>query len=631
MMVCECYVVAKFDNEVVGRFMNFRLKIITIMVIVCSVQFMQASESDWYSSFMSNFDTVKKSWPASWNSSRRYAIHPIDINTVTAKKTSPEVLSVRTGITHEESYDEDSSRCGDVSLDGMNLEEPTDNSSETAYRLATCAAAQYINKNAQGTVKNTVKSKKSATVAPAQHVAGSKKVSPKAVFVEIDFKFARSNWSDACKKLKMNIDMVDAAGLGLVKKGSAFNYHPNIHTNKEFAWQEFNKALTAVLDLMRHGKLGQQVLWVDGKPDASFYDLSQKVFAPYVQKLDLNEGQKVIFHGDIHGDIHSFIHELDALAAEGYFIGDTFELADKNNYLVFLGDYVDRGHYGSEVMYTLLRLQLANPYNVIMVRGNHEDQILSDYYGFGRELIATFGPDASRYDKIYRLYNFMPVALYVGSENDYLQCCHGGIEYGYKPQALLQSDKIFHSLKNKLDRADFIKYLQHKNKFHYVSYLQDVGELFHNITISSPTGQDGILGFMWFDFLKIGSSQWKNGRGLAADKNLTQMALRYQSHGSAKQVRGIVRAHQHATSLDQIDPLNLMKELIDSRGFYKQWRPVETSKVRTLHDGIVWTLNVAPDGAYGKGCGFEFGSYTILTIGYRYEDWKFEVFNTDLY
>ena len=615
MMVCECYVMAKFDNEVVGRSMNFRLKIITIMVVVSSFQSMQASESDWYSSFMSNFDTVRKNWPASWNSSRRYAIHPIDINAIPAKKMSPEVLSVRTGLTHEESYDEDSSRYGDLSLQAISPQEPTHNSSEQAYRLATCAAAQYIKNNAPGAVK----------------IKKSKVAATKVVPVAIDFKFARSNWSDACKKLKMNIEMIDATGAGIVKQQSAFNYHPNIYAKKDLAWQEFNKALTAVLDLMRNGKLGQQALWVDGKPDASFYDLSQQVFAPYVQKLELHEGQKIIFHGDVHGDIHSFIHEIDALAAQGYFVGDTFELADKNNYLVFLGDYVDRGHYGSEVMYTLLRLQLANPDNVIMVRGNHEDQTLSDYYGFGRELIATFGPDANRYDKIYRLYNFMPVALYVGSENDYLQCCHGGIEYGYKPQALLQSDKIFHSLKNKLDRADFIKYLLQKNKFHYVSYLQGVPELFQNITISSPVGQEGILGFMWFDFLKTGSTQWKIGRGLAADKNLTQMALRYQSHGSAKQVRGIVRAHQHAMNKDAMDPLNLMKELIDSRGFYKQWRPVETSKVRKLHDGIVWTLNVAPDGAYGKGCGFEFGSYTMLTIGYRYEDWMFEVFNTNLY
>ncbi len=38
----------------------------------------------------------------------------------------------------------------------------------------------------------------------------------------------------------------------------------------------------------------------------------------------------------------------------------------------------------------------------------------------------------------------MPAALYLGCGNDYIQCCHGGIEIGYTPHALLNqvSDKL---------------------------------------------------------------------------------------------------------------------------------------------------------------------------------------------
>ena len=46
--------------------------------------------------------------------------------------------------------------------------------------------------------------------------------------------------------------------------------------------------------------------------------------------------------------------------------------------MVFLGDYTDRGSYGVEVMYVLMRLKVENPDQVWMARGNHED-ILIDH------------------------------------------------------------------------------------------------------------------------------------------------------------------------------------------------------------------------------------------------------------
>ena len=51
-------------------------------------------------------------------------------------------------------------------------------------------------------------------------------------------------------------------------------------------------------------------------------------------------------------------------------IDDNFVLIPENLYMIFLGDYVDRGQFGAEVLYTILRLKLANPDHVFMVRGN---------------------------------------------------------------------------------------------------------------------------------------------------------------------------------------------------------------------------------------------------------------------
>ena len=40
---------------------------------------------------------------------------------------------------------------------------------------------------------------------------------------------------------------------------------------------------------------------------------------------------------------------------------------------VFDGDFVDRGHYGAEVILLLSALKCYSPENVALLRGNHED------------------------------------------------------------------------------------------------------------------------------------------------------------------------------------------------------------------------------------------------------------------
>ena len=97
-----------------------------------------------------------------------------------------------------------------------------------------------------------------------------------------------------------------------------------------------------------------------------------------------------MFHGDLHGDIHSLNTWLRHLNQEGVLEG--FRIASSKDHMVFLGDYTDRGSYGVEVMYVLMRLKVENPDQVWMARGNHEDIQLTMNYGFLREATAKYGP-----------------------------------------------------------------------------------------------------------------------------------------------------------------------------------------------------------------------------------------------
>ena len=83
---------------------------------------------------------------------------------------------------------------------------------------------------------------------------------------------------------------------------------------------------------------------------------------PNLVKLD----GKATIVGDIHGqffDLCAMIRKIDQISDD-----------DENNKLLFLGDYVDRGPYGPEVVLYLLTLKIRYPDKVVLLRGNHESR-----------------------------------------------------------------------------------------------------------------------------------------------------------------------------------------------------------------------------------------------------------------
>lgn len=81
--------------------------------------------------------------------------------------------------------------------------------------------------------------------------------------------------------------------------------------------------------------------------------------------------------GDIHGQYYDFVRLLE---------NDVSGNPEVTKY-VFLGDYVDRGHFSIEVLLLILSMKVSNPNSIIMLRGNHECRQLTSYFSFRKECI----------------------------------------------------------------------------------------------------------------------------------------------------------------------------------------------------------------------------------------------------
>ena len=125
--------------------------------------------------------------------------------------------------------------------------------------------------------------------------------------------------------------------------------------------------------------------------------------------------------GDLHGDLESLIDIMQQ--------SKILERIDKSpeSTLIFLGDYGDRGTYSAETYYTVLKLKLLHPNQVILMRGNHEgpEDILPSPHDLPEQFLARFGKKSTdAYTALRRLFESLYNALLV--EERYLMV-HGGL------------------------------------------------------------------------------------------------------------------------------------------------------------------------------------------------------------
>jgi hypothetical protein len=303
----------------------------------------------------------------------------------------------------------------------------------------------------------------------------------------------------------------------------------------------------------------------------------------YFQKIMVPESSKVCFIGDIHGDAPAFLVILLDLASKGH-LYNNFKIKEKDFYIVFTGDYADRGAYGTEVYYLMLRLKLANWDKVMLIRGNHEIDDIAEKYGFWSELNNRYkAGDINIKNEIKKLWNYMPAVVFLGcNASAFVRCCHGGLNHSGSPT------KDFLTSKDEFSKAfDLDKY----------------------------------PGFLWSDFGPIekssGFEDSARGIGWVTNKVVTKKYL-------SGVVKVIFRGHQHVGSCVKLFSSSGDERRDDLVGWREEFSPISLEEKRTCELSVkdcgpvvtFTTASVLGETSIGYG---------ILSLAHEFRDWKLKV------
>ena len=432
---------------------------------------------------------------------------------------------------------------------------------------------------------------------------------------------------------------------------------------------ELDSALTDFFQQCQRGSLGQTNRWLGEVPGTNGFlntesayfvkptapaaayverfiprprnPQSAPPFQPFAAKVQVNEGDEIFFHADLHGDIRSLMIELAWLNKESYL--DGFAIAKPKFHMVFLGDYADRGRYGVEVLYTLLRLKLANPEQVFLLRGNHEEISIAATYGFLSEGLLKYGA-AFDAQKVARAYDFLPVVLYIGTAGNFIQCQHGGMEPGFDPRALLDfpGDIAFQFL-GQLNQRRFLEAHPEWISQWTGASRSLIHKALRDFRPEDPTSPT-VLGFMWNDFSVLSNEPEFSifpGRAYVYGPRATRFLLK-QTRTEKSEVQAVFRGHQQSPRPDP-----LMNRILASHGIFRHWQDAESAveygssidelakhlemeSVRVVPPGSVWTFNVTPDSVYGEGNHYTFDSFGVLTTAKNFADWRLRVVNVEV-
>lgn len=278
-----------------------------------------------------------------------------------------------------------------------------------------------------------------------------------------------------------------------------------------------------------------------------------------VQRKVVEKGTTVLFVGDLHGRIDVLNAILKDWNVKGL-LDDNMKLR-ADCLVVFLGDYVDRGLDGFEVIRRLMELYLANaaPGNVVLLRGNHEDQNQNIDGGFGKELKQKCVDAVQHvFDKIcINFYEKLPVALYLGDQwGHFIRCNHGGDHPAYNPYSLIYAsmhieyDSLYNG-QSYFQRGDILPILVRGVRDEFAAIKLLMGATLWKV----PGQNDGLAknGFLWADYALNKKQE------TFYDQQCGRISYSYtnaQELLKKCELKGVIRAHQHVEMLNLLEKYN---------------------------------------------------------------------------
>ncbi|MFH0898116.1 MAG: metallophosphoesterase [bacterium] len=349
---------------------------------------------------------------------------------------------------------------------------------------------------------------------------------------------------------------------------------------------------------------------------------SQSIF---VQKINISSKDKYCIMGDIHASLHSLLRNLWNLVADGH-LDDNFKIIDTNFTMIFLGDYINIATYGIEVLYTLMRLKLANWNQVSFIRGNHEEVYafaknkdshgISDLHLFRNELNDAFNDQQMKnstlffnmIENMFIFFRHLPRAIFLSfkgekNSNRCIQCSHAGFNPFYKTDQLLKEKNKFFE---KIDTAA-TQEINLKKFYGYQGFSQHALLSTYDKKNKKIAQIDGFV-------LDI-----KRGNGFISDQ---QAQTNYMKNNN---IVALLCGHYH-----DFYGLKMLKNG-DQRPIH--WKNVASKKEQDVHE-IPLHLYTNPIFTFSTACAagyLPYDCYGILKTASNYDDWKLNVHEVHVY